>query len=106
MHSRSSLSAYSCAIDLLPHVAWLGLPITDQHALFTDVGGIASKAVSAAIQSEELKTAVQWAEQGRSIVWRNMLGLRTPVDDLRAKHPRLADQNSGHSATNGGIYSK
>ena len=92
MHSRSSLSAYSCAIDLLPRVAWLGLPVTDQHSLLADVGGITHKAVSAAIRSEELETAVQWAEQGRSIVWQNMLGLRTPVDDLRAKHPQLADR--------------
>jgi len=91
-HARSPLSAYSCAIDLLPRIAWLGLPLTDQHALLADVGGIVREAVSAAIKMEELETAVEWAEQGRSIVWQNMLGLRTPVGDLRAKHPRLADQ--------------
>jgi len=90
--SRPSLAAYSCAIDLLPRIAWLGLPITDQHALLADVGGIVRKAVSAAVKSEELETAVEWAEQGRSIVWQNMLGLRTPVDDLRAKYPQLADK--------------
>ena len=35
---------------------------------------------------------MEWAEQGRSIVWQNILGLRTPVDDLRAKHQQLADR--------------
>jgi len=91
-HSRSSLSAYGCAIDLLPRIAWLGLPVTDQHTLLADVGGIVCKAVSTAIRLGKLETAVEWVEQGRSIVWQNMLGLRTPVDDLRAKHPHLADQ--------------
>jgi len=91
-YSRSSLSAYSCAVDLLPRIAWLGLPVTDQHALLTEVGEIARNAVSAAIRWEQLETAVEWAEQGRSIVWQNMLGLRTPVDDLRAKYPALASR--------------
>jgi len=92
MYSRFSLSAYRSAIDLLPRVAWLGLPVTDQHALLADIGDITRNAVSAAIRSGELETAVQWAEQGRSIVWQNMLGLRTPVDNLRAEHPQLADR--------------
>ena len=39
-HSRSSLSTYGYAIDLLPRIAWLGLPVTHQHALLADVGGI------------------------------------------------------------------
>jgi hypothetical protein len=91
-NSRSPLPAFSCAIDLLPRIAWLGLPVTDQHALLAEFGGIVREAVAAAIQSEELETAVEWAEQGRSVVWQNMLGLRTPLDDLRARHPQLAKQ--------------
>ena len=54
-HARSSLPAYSCAIELLPRVAWLGLPVTDQHALLADIGSIVRQAVSAAIQSDELQ---------------------------------------------------
>ena len=91
-HSRSPLDAFSCAIDLLPRIAWLGLAVTDQHALLADVGGIVRDAVAAAIRYEEYETAVVWAEQGRSIVWQNLLGLRSPVDDLRRAHPRLADR--------------
>jgi hypothetical protein len=52
---------------------------------------IVRKAVSVAINLGDLETAVEWAEQGRSIVWQNMLGLRTPVDDPRLVHPQLAD---------------
>jgi len=91
-YSRSSLSAYACAINLLPCIAWLGLDVPDQHALLADVGGIIRSAVSAAVQSGELETAVEWAEQGRSIVWQNILHLRTTVDDLRVNHPQLADR--------------
>jgi len=91
-YSRPSLDAYACAIDLLPRIAWLGLPVTDQHAFLADIGRIVPKAVSAAIRVRELETAVQWVEQGRSIVWQNMLGLRTPVDGLRAEHPQLANK--------------
>jgi len=91
-YCRSSLPGYACAIDLLPRVAWLVLPVTDQHALLTEVGGIVHDAVSAAIKWGEFKIAVEWAEQGRSIVWQNMLGLRAPIDDLRARYPHLANR--------------
>ena len=66
--------------------------MTDQHALLAEVGGIVRDAVAAAIRHEEYETAVVWAEQGRSIVWQNLLGLRTPIDDLRRTHPQLADR--------------
>lgn len=36
--------------------------------------------------------AVEWLEQGRSIVWKQMLQLRTPVDDLSAIDPTLAEE--------------
>jgi len=86
------LEAFRCAIDLLPRIAWLGLALTDQHALLVDVGEIVRDAVAAAIRYEEYETAIEWAEQGRSIVWQNLLGLRTPVDKLRQTHPEVADR--------------
>jgi len=66
--------------ELLSRVAWLGLPVTGQHVLLADVGGMARKAISAAMRLKELETAVKWAEQGRPTVWKNMLGLRTPFE--------------------------
>ncbi|KIM21906.1 hypothetical protein M408DRAFT_324656 [Serendipita vermifera MAFF 305830] len=90
--STSSLPAFRHAIDLLPQIAWVGLSIVDQHSLLADVGDLAREAVATAIQEKEYKRAVEWAEQGRSIVWQNLLGLRTPVDDLRREHPELADR--------------
>jgi tetratricopeptide (TPR) repeat protein len=88
----SPLGAYSCAINLLSRVAWLGLAVSDQHALLANVGAIVRDAVAAAIRYEDYETAVVWAEQGRSIVWQNLLGLRTPVDKLRQTHSEMADR--------------
>ena len=34
--------------------------------------------------------AIEWLEQGRSIVWGQLLQLRNPVDDLKHEHPDLA----------------
>jgi tetratricopeptide (TPR) repeat protein len=90
--SRSPLPAFARALELLPRIAWLGLSVTDQHSLLTEVGDVVHDAVTAAIQRDEYELAVQWTEQGRSIVWQNVLNLRTPVDQLVESHPDLADR--------------
>jgi tetratricopeptide (TPR) repeat protein len=90
--SRSPLLAFSRALQLLPRIAWLGLSFTDQHALLAQVGDVVREAVTAAIQHDEYEMAVEWIEQGRSIVWQNLLNLRTPVDQLAESHPDLADR--------------
>ncbi|KIM25054.1 hypothetical protein M408DRAFT_74940, partial [Serendipita vermifera MAFF 305830] len=77
-------------VNLLPQVAWLGMPLTNQHAQLTEVGNVVRHAVAVAIDLQEYETAIQWAEYGRSIVWQNLLSLRNPLDDLRKAHPELA----------------
>ncbi|PVF92177.1 hypothetical protein CPB86DRAFT_227681 [Serendipita vermifera] len=89
---HSLLGAYGCALDLMPLVAWLGLPIVDRHQHLTSMGGIARDAAAAAIAAEQYDKALEWLEQGRSIVWTQILQLRTPVDQLRDVHPKLADR--------------
>ncbi|PVF92188.1 hypothetical protein CPB86DRAFT_791398, partial [Serendipita vermifera] len=88
----SLLGAYGCALDLMPLVAWSGLPIADRHQHLIKMGGIARDAAAAAISAEQYDKAVEWLEQGRSIVWTQVLQLRTPVDHLREVDPGLADQ--------------
>jgi tetratricopeptide (TPR) repeat protein len=89
---ESILSAYECALGLMPLVAWLGLPIADRHHHLVKIGGIARDAAAAAISFEQYDKALEWLEQGRSIVWTQILQLRTPVDRLRDVNPGLADQ--------------
>jgi hypothetical protein len=35
---------------------------------------------------------VEWLEQGRSIIWGQLLNLRSPVDSLKEKYPVLAEE--------------
>ncbi|PVF92042.1 hypothetical protein CPB86DRAFT_819971, partial [Serendipita vermifera] len=88
----SLLAAYGCALDLMPLVAWLGLPMSDRHQHLIKMGGIARDAAAAAISAEQYDKALEWLEQGRSIVWTQILRLRTPVDQLHEVDPGLADQ--------------
>ena len=86
----SSLPGYRVALDLLPLFAWLGLTIPERHRKLSNMD-IASEAAAAAISAEQYNTALEWLEQGRSIVWSQILHLRSPVDALRELQPSLAD---------------
>ncbi|KAG8774063.1 hypothetical protein FRC15_001600 [Serendipita sp. 397] len=88
----SLLSACECAISIIPLVAWLGLSISDRHQHLIQIGGIVRDAAAVAISLGECDKALEWLEQGRSIVWTQILQLRTPVDQLRAAEPGLADR--------------
>jgi hypothetical protein len=87
----SLLDAYTVALDLLPELAWIGLSISDRHHQLLRVEIAVRDAGAAAIAACEYGKAVEWLEQGRSIVWGQFLDLRTPVDALRDHHPDIAD---------------
>lgn len=86
----SSLTAYSRALYLLPRVAWKGKPMGDRYNELARMGILVREAVAAAISAGKLELALEWLEQGRSIVWRQVLQLRTPLDELQALYPELA----------------
>ncbi|KAJ7207685.1 CHAT domain-containing protein [Mycena rebaudengoi] len=88
----SSLEACEKALHLLPEVAWLGLSITDRHHQICEAGSVVRDAAAAAIYLGQLEKAVEWLEQGRSVIWGQLLSLRTPFEDLQQKHSQLADE--------------
>jgi hypothetical protein len=91
VHQPSSLlRAYTTAIKLLPELAWLGLSITDRHHHLSQVGQVVRDAASAAIAVHDYQKAVEWLDQGCSVIWGQLLNLRTPVDELREHHPGLS----------------
>ncbi|KAJ7290684.1 TPR-like protein [Mycena rebaudengoi] len=93
IHQHSSLlHSYTTAIRLLPELAWLGLSITDRHHQLSEAGQVVRDATSAAIAVQDYQKAVEWLDQGCSVIWGQLLNLRTPVDELRKSHPYLADQ--------------
>ncbi|KAJ7624057.1 CHAT domain-containing protein [Mycena polygramma] len=87
-----SMPAYTVALDLMPELSWLGLSIGDRHHHLASVAELVRDAVCTAIFAGEYSKAVEWLEQGRSIIWSQILGLRTPLDTLNDKHPDLAER--------------
>ncbi|KAJ7906078.1 CHAT domain-containing protein [Mycena leptocephala] len=68
----SLLDAYGVVLSILPEFAWLGLSITDRHHRIVKAGSIVRDAAASAIAAGQLKKAVEWLEQGRSIIWETL----------------------------------
>ncbi|KAJ7095610.1 TPR-like protein [Mycena epipterygia] len=92
------LEAYQIALNLLPDLAWLGLSISDRHYQLLKAGKIVRDAAAVAIASGQAEKAVEWLEQGRSIIWGQLLDLRTPMDTLKNSYPELAHRLHALSA--------
>ncbi|PVF92134.1 TPR-like protein [Serendipita vermifera] len=93
----SLLSAYERALELMPLVAWLGLPIADRHQHLIKIGGISRDAAAAAISAGKYDKALEWLEHGRSIVWTQILQL--------LKASRLLDNASPQPGLSSRIHS-
>ncbi|KAJ7639988.1 CHAT domain-containing protein [Mycena polygramma] len=87
----SVMAAYQTALDILPELAWLGLSISDRHRHLWEAGGVVRDAAATAIEYDQAERAVEWLEQGRSVIWTQFLNLRSPVDMLETSHPKLAE---------------
>ncbi|KAF8602257.1 hypothetical protein BDV93DRAFT_444518 [Ceratobasidium sp. AG-I] len=85
-----SLEAYGQAMRLLPRLVWLGSDIDRRYENISNIGNMVTEATAAAIGFGEYKIALEWLEEGRSIVWKQMLRLRTPLDELAAVDQALA----------------
>ena len=72
---ESALDAYQAVIDLLPHLAMLGLNLqARQQALVTsDTDGLARNAAACAIQLGQFDKAIELLEEGRTIFWSQAL---------------------------------
>ena len=88
----SALEAYATAFELLPRLSWLGLSIETRYHELRAARTLACDAAAAAISANNLHQALEWLEQGRSVLWGQILHLRTPVDDLRTTDPKLAEE--------------
>ena len=88
----SSLIAYEHALGLLSQVAWMGLPMTDRYAQIIPYNDLVCNAAAVAIKEGQYNQALEWLEQGRSIVWGQILQLRSAVDELTLEDPELAQK--------------
>ncbi|KAF8443876.1 CHAT domain-containing protein [Boletus edulis BED1] len=83
----SLLRAHSIAINLLPQLAWIGLSLTHRYAELRQGADVVREAAAAALDSGFPELAVEWLEQGRSIVWGELLQLRGSYEQLSSAHP-------------------
>ena len=90
--SSEALDAYSTLVTLLPRLVWLGATIEQRYRDISGIGNAMANAVNAAIHFGKFDLALEWMEQGRSIVWGQMLQLRTPLEDLRQHYPNDANE--------------
>ncbi|KAI9455287.1 TPR-like protein [Boletus coccyginus] len=84
---HSLLHAYSVAIGHLPQLAWIGLSLTNRYRELARGADIVREAAAAALDSGSPETAVEWLEQGRSIVWGELFQLRSSYNELSSAHP-------------------
>ncbi|EJU02562.1 hypothetical protein DACRYDRAFT_115612 [Dacryopinax primogenitus] len=88
---KDAVNAFSAAIGMLPRLAWLGLNSSRRHAkLINYASQLASDAAASAIQAGQLERAVELLEEGRSVLWRSMMELRTDFSSLENSAPGLA----------------
>jgi len=90
--SVETLDAYSTLVNLIPRVVWVGRTVEQRYTDTLGIGYAVADAAAAAIHFGELGLALEWLEQGRSIVWGQILQLRTPLDELHQHHPTEADE--------------
>ncbi|THU91120.1 hypothetical protein K435DRAFT_801509 [Dendrothele bispora CBS 962.96] len=88
----SALDAYTMVLEIIPQVVWLGQTVHHRYEELPKIGKTINAAVAMAISVGDLPRAVEWLEEGRSIVWKQILQLRTPLDELHQQHPDIADE--------------
>ncbi len=86
----AAVEGFSTAVELLSVVTWHGLDTGTQQQQLTRWRELARAAAAICVDAYETERAVELLEQGRSVLWGQMLDRRADLDALRARHPALA----------------
>ena len=92
--SSDLLEANECVIQLLSLITSLDNTVQHRYQSLKDTSQLTMTASAAALSVDCPEKALEWLEQGRSIVWNQINRLRTPVEELRAHDSGLADRFS------------
>jgi tetratricopeptide (TPR) repeat protein/CHAT domain-containing protein len=91
-HGHSSaMTAYSKALELQQQHLALLPSMLSQKKMIENSATLALDAASCAISVGDLQTAIQFLEQGRSILWSKIQGYRQPLEELSEQEPELVD---------------
>ncbi|WP_405958149.1 CHAT domain-containing protein [Streptomyces phaeochromogenes] len=85
-----AFAGYATAVELLPIVAWHGFGRGVREAHLTELAGLGSRAAAWAIEDGQPERAVEVLEQGRSVLWSQLLQTRTDLTMLWERDRKLA----------------
>ncbi|MFF3877147.1 hypothetical protein [Streptomyces sp. NPDC001978] len=88
--SEDQFEASRQMLALLPLAAWRGVPRTVQETWLSDHGDIGAIAAVLALNADRPDLAVEFLEQGRAILWAQLLETRTDLARLAEVDPALA----------------
>jgi len=92
----STPTAYDYALSSMQESLTFAPTVDIQHsrlvAMRSDYEMLPLACASYQIHTGQLKSAVETLERGRALIWSEMRGLRSSVDQLRASDPDLADK--------------
>ncbi|MFD8693613.1 CHAT domain-containing protein [Kitasatospora purpeofusca] len=85
-----ALDAYTAAIASLPQLAWGGLDFDDRLDALSDTAQTVSDAAAVALEAGLPERALELLEHGRGLVLAYTLDMRTDLEAVRERAPRLA----------------
>lgn len=89
---KTAQAAADILVELLPLVAWQGIPHHDRQVGLARVTGAASAAAAAAIATGQLELAVAILEYGRGMLWPQVGSDDEELDRLRTVDQGLAER--------------
>ena len=89
-HAAVAAQGYAAAIQLLPVVAWHGLDRATRIEHLARWTGLAADAAASALLDRRPELAIEQLEQGRSVLWSQLLNMRGDLAELDGKAPGLA----------------
>ncbi|WP_439655946.1 CHAT domain-containing protein [Lentzea sp. HUAS TT2] len=89
-HFARATDSYATAVRLLPRLAGNGMNRTMVVNRLTEWSGLAPEAAACAINAGAIELAVQLLEQGRGVLWTQVLNSRDDLSQLSDVAPALA----------------
>jgi tetratricopeptide (TPR) repeat protein len=87
-----AVQAFDAAIALMGLAVPRALEQADQEFRLSEFAGLASDAAAACLQAGQPARAVELFEQGRAVMFSQLLDARSDLTELRQAHPNLADE--------------
>jgi tetratricopeptide (TPR) repeat protein len=89
---HAALAGFELSIELLPVLAWHGQDRGGQERVLAEVAGLASQATAAALATGAPERGIELLDAGRSVLWTQLLQIRTDITALSTAAPQLAEK--------------